>query len=110
VIDANPWLADHFPQISNGSAVWGVVEASVAERAGAAFFRFLDRHPRALALMEVGSRAAVIGVHRFVSLTRGATPAARDREAFVNLVKRPYSVYDVPGREGAIPAAAFRGR
>ena len=60
--------------------------------------------------MEGFSRVATIGIHRLVSLVRKGNPEAREREAFVNTVKRPYSVYDVPGREGPVPAAAFRER
>jgi len=111
---SNPWLADHFPQMFE--AGWAGKDSAraleIAQRRGVSygFFSWLDRHPAALALVERASRALVIGLHKAVSLTRTRKPEAREREAFVNVVKQPYSVYDIPGRPHEVPVAALASR
>lgn len=108
VVEDNPWLGAHFPQIRESAP--HAPDAPPRARPGAVLFRFLDRNPRALAAVERLARVATIGLHRAVSLLRTRSPEASQREEFVNMVKRPYSVYDVPGREGPIPPAAYRER
>ena len=114
VLDDNPWLRPHFPQVFEQGFLAGdapeAVELAKRARRGRAFFAFLGRSPRALALIERLSRVLVIAIHKGVSLSRANNPEAREREEFVNMVKRPYSVYDVPGREAPVPADALRPR
>jgi len=114
VLIANPWLSAHFPQFFEpGFPREGSQEAAAfaeTPRAGRSLFAFLGRHPRLLAAVEALSRFAVIGAHRVVALVRSRRPGAVAREAFVNSVKRPYSVYDIPGREEPIPEAALQAR
>lgn len=114
MLEANPWLRDHFPQFFDPGFLRPdpkpALDSAGEPRAGRRFFSFVADHPRLLAVIERASRFAVMGIHRVVSLTRARKLEAREREAFVNLVKRPYSVYDVPGRERPVPAAAFEGR
>ncbi len=114
VLSENRWMEEHFPQVFEtgfvGEDSEGARRLAAARRRGRAFFNFLERHRRALSAVENCSRFAVIAIHRLVSLSRTRKPEARDREAFVNLVKRPYSVYDIPGREPAVPAEALRPR
>jgi hypothetical protein len=113
-LEANAWLRDHYPQMFAEGFVGedspeAVSKASTVRR-GRRLFEYLDRHRAALGPVEAVSRFLVIAVHRVVSLTRTHNPEAREREAFVNLVKRPYSVYDVPGRATPVPAAALLPR
>lgn len=114
VLADNPWMENHFPQVFEpGFAGDDAPEAAALtgkRRAGRGFFAFLGRHKGALAIVEAFSRVTVICVHKVVSLSRANKPDAREREAFVNLVKRPYSVYDVPGREAPVPPEALRPR
>jgi hypothetical protein len=114
VLAANPWLSAHFPQFfepgfpREGSPV--ATELAQTPRAGRSFFAFLGRHPRLLAGVESCSRFLVIGAHRLVALVRSRRPGAVAREEFVNRVKRPYSVYDIPGREAPVPESALEAR
>ncbi len=114
VLKDNPWMATHFPQVFGSGFVGGdrprALQGAGERRHVRGFFAFLDRHASALAVVEALSRVAVIAIHRLVSLTRSRKPQARDREAFVNLVKRPYSVFDVPGREVVVPPEALLPR
>ncbi len=108
----NQWLESHFPQLLDPGFVPpdDLPEGSVVERPGARFFRYLDRHPRALRAFERASRFLVFSLHAIVSLTRARNPEAKAREDFVNTMKRPYSVFDVPGHDSAIPPTALDPR
>jgi hypothetical protein len=114
ILDQNRWMEAHFPQVYEpgfvGSDSKEAERLAAVRRRGRALFSFLGRHPIALKAVEATSRLMVMGMHRVVSLMRGRQPQARQRETFVNLVKRPYSVYDVPGRERPVPSAAFEPR
>lgn len=113
VLAQNLWMEDHFPQVFEPGFVGPDAPAAQGlegRRAGRGFFGYLARHPTALAAAEALSRLIVISVHKLISLSRANKPEAREREAFVNLVKRPYSVYDVPGREAPVPLEALRPR
>lgn len=108
----NAWLAEHFPQLHDRRYLPDdtIGEGAVAPRPGAAAFAWISRHPRVLRAVEAASRFAVLGLHAVISLTRQRKPEALAREAFVNTVKRPYSVHDVPGRERPVPQAALDPR
>ena len=114
VLADNLWLEGHFPQVFDpgfvGHDAPEAVRLASKRRAGRRFFGYLATHPRALAAVEAFSRLMVISVHKLISLSRANNTEARDREAFVNLVKRPYSVYDVPGKEAPVPSEALRPR
>lgn len=114
VLRDNAWIGEHFPQVFepefSGADAESAVRLAGARRAGRGLFAFLDRHPRGLGLAEAFARVTVIALHKLVSVYREKVPAAHDREAFVNLVKHPYSVYDVPGRETDVPPEALRAR
>ncbi len=114
VLDDNPWIAEHFPQVIEPGFVGpddrAAAAAARAARPGRSFFDFLGRHPHVQRAVERLAQVAVIALHRVVSITRTRSPIAREREAFVNLVKRPYSVYDIPGRERPVPTAALEPR
>lgn len=114
VLAQNPWLGHHFPQIFDAGFLGGDAPAAVrmarAPRRGRSFFGYLASHPGALALTEAVARPLVIALHRAVSLLRRRRPEARARESFVNLVKRPYSVYDLPGKEREVPDEALAAR
>jgi hypothetical protein len=114
VLAQNLWMEEHFPQVFEpgfvGEDAQGAQALAGKRRAGSGFFGFLARHPMALSAAEAVSRLIVISVHKLISLSRANKPEARERETFVNLVKRPYSVYDVPGREAPVPSEALRPR
>ena len=114
VLAQNPWVAGHFPQVFEagylGGDAAGALRVARARRRGRSFFAYLAAHPGALALTEAVARPVVIALHKAVSLIRKGRPEARDRETFVNLVKRPYSVYDLPGREREVPEEALAAR
>jgi hypothetical protein len=110
--EANPWLGQHFPQLLEAGYLPGdsLSAERTSPRPGHRFFRWLARHAWALRAVESCSRFAVLGLHAFVSLTRSRNPEAKAREEFVNTVKRPYSVFDVPGKEGPLPGGALDAR
>ncbi len=114
VLAQNPWVSGHFPQAFEAGYLGGDAPAALgvarARRPGRSFFAYLAAHPGALALTEALARPIVLGLHRAVSLLRNGRPQARARERFVNLVKRPYSVYDLPGREREVPEEALAAR
>lgn len=114
VLAQNPWLAGHFPQAFEAGYFGGdaprALRGASKRRQGRSFFAFLASHPGALALVEAVARPIVLGLHRAVTLIRSPRPEARAREAFVNLVKRPYSVFDLPGKEREVPEEAFSAR
>ena len=114
VLEQNTWIGAHFPQVLQGGFASTDSEAALAaarqRRPGRSLFAWLDRHPLALSVVERVARPLVIGLHKVISLMRKGHPEARAREAFVTLVKRPYTVFDVPGREGPVPPQALRAR
>jgi len=83
VIESNPRLLDHFPQLAEGRApLDGACPATRLPRA--LFPRFLDHPARAL-----GEAA-----WRYMQWTRRDRPEALARVAFVRSTMRPYTLFD----------------
>ena len=83
VIDANPRLLDHFPQLAARRTPLDT-EASAPRLPKALFPSFLDRPARAL-----GAAA-----WRYMQWTRRNRPEALARVAFVRSTMRPYTLFD----------------
>jgi hypothetical protein len=83
VIEANPGLLDHFPQLAAKRALM-VIEPPRQRLPGALFPRFLDGTARML-----GERA-----WRYMQWTRRHHPAALERVAYVRSTMRPYTLFD----------------
>ena len=83
IVDANPELARHFPQLADKTA------------------RFLIDTPRSSApawlypsALDGAARAVGMGAWRYMQWTRRHRPDALDRVAFVRETMRPYTLFD----------------
>jgi len=90
VLDANPWARTFFPQMFDTSFVDTVARQ---QSAFIGVLGALGRFPRALRLVEVGSRGLVWMMYHFVQWTRRKNPEAVKRNEFLRRVKFPYEVF-----------------
>jgi hypothetical protein len=89
VIDANPALLEHFPQLADKPAPL-LIDAPARRRRSPPSFRWLDGPARL-----VGESA-----WRYMQWTRRNRPDALARVAFVRATMRPYTLFDsTSGRE-----------
>jgi len=90
VLRDNPWLHAFFPQIYR--RVWADVvprESGVLSR----FLAALARRPTVLMRIEGASRRLAWVLYQLVQNHRSKDPEARERMAFLRLVKYPYEVF-----------------
>jgi hypothetical protein len=83
VIDANPALLEHFPQLSGKPAPW-LIDSSF--RPGHA--------PRSLRRLDAAARVLGETAWRYMQWTRRNRPDALARVAFVRETMRPYTLFD----------------
>jgi hypothetical protein len=83
LIEANPALVDHFPQLVHKRAPL-LIEAPSRRLPAALFPRFLDGAARV-----VGE-----GAWRYMQWTRRHHPGALERVAYVRSTMRPYTLFD----------------
>jgi hypothetical protein len=83
LIDANPGLLEHFPQLANKPALL-LIDPPARRLPALLFPRFLDRAARAL-----GESA-----WRYMQWTRRHHPDALGRVAYVRSTMRPYTLFD----------------
>lgn len=91
LLSANPWLAQHFPQIYEGG-----FSDQIAPPAPSGFARLqrrIARSPTGRRVLDSLARRGAMAVHRIVELTREQRPGARERAAFLRRVKFPYDVF-----------------
>jgi hypothetical protein len=104
LIDANPGLLKHFPQLANKPAL--LLIDPPAQRLPALLFpRFLDRAARTLGE----------GAWRYMQWTRRQHPDALRRVAYVRSTMRPYTLFDrgaswTPGLGGSAVTGAANSR
>lgn len=91
LLEANPWLRDHFPQIYQTAAK---DQATPPRLSGLARIqRRLSRSAQGRRAMDALARGMAQALHRVVDLTRERNPQARERAAFLRRVKFPYDVF-----------------
>lgn len=83
VIDANPVLLDHFPQLANKAAPL-LIEAAARRR----------RSPRSLRWLDGAARVVGESAWRYMQWTRRNRPDALARVALVRATMRPYTLFD----------------
>jgi hypothetical protein len=83
LIDANPALVEHFPQLAHKRAPL-LIDAPRRRMPAALFPRFLDG----------AARVAGEGAWRYMQWTRRHHPAALARVAYVRSTMRPYTLFD----------------
>jgi hypothetical protein len=88
VINANPTLLDHFPQLARKSTAL-VIEPAAARRLPAWLFP---------AHLDGAARLLGAAGWRYMQWTRRHKPAALARVAFVRETMRPYALFDRPSR------------
>jgi hypothetical protein len=85
VLDSNPGLLDHFPQLANKRAPLQIYPPRWRMPASL-FPMFLDGAARRIGL----------GAWRYMQWTRRRHPEALERVAFVRSTMRPYTLFDEP--------------
>jgi len=91
VLEANPWLGEHFPQVF-GETGEGTV-ASPPPSGIARFLRWFAGSPARRRWLDRTCRHAARALHRVVDLSRERNPEAVRRVQFLRHVKFPYDVF-----------------